>query len=128
MSTQAPATSSARVWTIAGLLVGAVGLIVQKVGGMEMPVVPPGLIFLVVAAGLMLNTKWRWAPIVAVLAGVAELAGFFGSGAASWLTRSDEFVGMAGTWIRLIGIATAAVAGALAIKAAYSKSAKAVHA
>lgn len=117
--------TQARVWTIAGLLVGAVGLLVQKLGGMEMPVVPPGLIFLVVAAGLMLNVKWRWAPIVAVLAGVAELAGFFGSGASAWLFKTEEVTGMAGTWIRLIGIATATVAGALTIKAAYSKSPRA---
>ncbi|MCT2585423.1 hypothetical protein [Actinophytocola gossypii] len=128
MSTQAPATSPVRVWTIAGLLVGAVGLVLQKLGGITMPVVPPGLIILVVAAGLMLNPKWRWATIVAVLAGLAELGGFFGSNAASWLTRSDEIVAMGGSWVRLIGITTATVAGALAIRAAYSKSAKAVHA
>jgi len=32
-----------RTWTVAGLLGGAIGLVVQQVGGMDMPVVPPGM-------------------------------------------------------------------------------------
>ncbi|HEY0454675.1 hypothetical protein [Actinophytocola sp.] len=127
MSTQAPATSSARVWTIAGLLVGAVGLIVQKLAGMTMPAVPPGLVFVVVAAALML-TKLRWAGFVAILAGLAEIAGFFGSGSATWLTKFDELGKMAGSWLRIVGVITAVVAGVLAVKAAYSKQSQAATA
>lgn len=54
--------------------------------------------------------------------GAAELAGFFGSGAYSWLLKSAEPVGMAGTWLRLIGISLAVIAGVLALKAAYRRS------
>lgn len=113
-------SSSARVWTVVGLLVGAIGLIAQKIAGVTMPAVPPGLIFLIVAAGLMLNPRWKWAAIIAVLAGLAEVAGFFGSGGVSNLTA--EFGVLASSWIRLLGIVTAVVAGALATKAAYRKA------
>jgi hypothetical protein len=111
-----------RTWTVAGLLGGAIGLVVQQVGGMDMPVVPPGMVLLVVAACLMLIKRLRWAPIVAVLAGAAELAGFFGSGAYSWLVKSGEPVGMTGTWLRLVGVSVAVIAGVLAAKAAYRRS------
>ncbi|MPZ83046.1 MAG: hypothetical protein GEV28_22700 [Actinophytocola sp.] len=127
MGTQAPATSSARVWTIAGLLVGAVGLVLQKLGGITMPAVPPGLIFVLVAAAQMV-TKLRWAGIVAILAGAAEIAGFFGSGSASYLTKFDELGATAGSWLRIVGVITAVVAGILAVKAAYSKQSRAVTA
>ena len=119
MGTHAPATSPARIATIAGLLVGAGGLLVQKLGGMTMPAVPPGMIILIVAAGLLLNPRWRWAGFVAILAGLAELAGFFGSGAAEWLLRPDELGVFAGSWLRVAGVATAVVAGVLAVRAAY---------
>lgn len=127
MSTEAP-SSSARVWTIVGLLVGAVGLIGQKLAGVTMPAVPPGLIFLIVAAALMLNPKWKWAAIVAVLAGLAEVAGFFGSGSAPKLGDFGDFAVAVSSWVRLIGIVIAVVAGALAVKAAYRKSATPVNA
>lgn len=126
-STQAPATSSARVWTIAGLLVGAVGLVVQKLGGMTMPAVPPGLVFVLVAAALMV-TRLRWAGIIAILAGGAEIAGFFGSGSAAHLTSFDELVAAAGSWLRILGVVTAVVAGILAVKAAYGKQSRTVTA
>jgi hypothetical protein len=111
---------NARVWTIIGLLTGAAGLVIQQVGGVAMPAVPPGLIFLVVAAGLMANARWRWAGIAAILAAGAEIAGFFGSGNAARLTELDQFGAFAGSWIRLVGVVVALVAGAVATKVAYS--------
>jgi hypothetical protein len=110
---------SARVWTIAGLLTGAAGLVLQQAGGVVMPTVPPGLIFLVVAAGLMAVKRWKWAAIAAILAAGAEIAGFFGSGNAARLTGLDQFGAFTGSWIRLAGIVVALIAGVAATRAAY---------
>jgi hypothetical protein len=114
---------NARVWTIAALLTGAAGLVLQKFGGVTMPAVPPGLVFLVIAAALMANARWKWAGIAAILAGGAEIAGFFGSGNAARLVELDQFGAFAGSWIRLAGVVVAVVAGALATKIAYTRAA-----
>jgi hypothetical protein len=50
-----------------GLLVGAAGIVLQIVGGIDFPVVPPGLVILVVAAGLVAFARWRWVPFIAVV-------------------------------------------------------------
>lgn len=114
-------SSTARVVTIVGLLLGAIGIGLQKMAGIAMPVVPPGLVILLVAAVLMLRPQWKWAAIVGLLAGLAEVAGFVGSGGARRLGSTDPFGAFASSWVRLIGIVLAVVFGALAIKAAYSK-------
>ncbi|MET0133824.1 MAG: hypothetical protein ABW215_09545 [Kibdelosporangium sp.] len=114
-------TTKARMWTIAGLLTGAAGLAIQKISGVAMPVVPPGSVFLVVAAALLANRNRRWAPIVAILAGAAEIAGFFASGNASRLTMVAEPGAFAGSWVRLAGVVVAVVAGAVAARVGYPR-------
>jgi hypothetical protein len=108
--------TTARITTITGLLVAAVGIVILYVAGVAMPVVPPGLVILLVAAALM--AKWRWATLVGVVAALAEAAGFVGSGSLASLT-ADSFAVAAGTWIRLIGIVVALVAGILATTPRY---------
>jgi hypothetical protein len=108
---------SARALTIAGLLAGAAGIAAQKVAGVAMPPVPPGLVLLLVAAALMANPRWRWAAVVGVLAGLAEVAGFFGSGSAPRLLDLDELGIAASSWLRIVGVAVAVVAGVVALTA-----------
>jgi hypothetical protein len=52
----------------AGLLVAAVGIVVQIAGGANYPVVPPGLIIVLVAAAITWFAPWRWAGFVALAA------------------------------------------------------------
>ncbi|MFI0412344.1 hypothetical protein [Actinomadura sp. 3N508] len=92
--------------TVAGLVTGAAGLLIQKVAGVEMPVVPPGMIILLVVAALMAATRWRWTPILAVLAALAEVAGFVGS-----LADAGAFGEYAGALVRGAGVTVALVAG-----------------
>ncbi|TDD40185.1 hypothetical protein E1287_01310 [Actinomadura sp. KC06] len=96
----------AELITVTGLVTGAAGLLIQKVAGVEMPVVPPGMIILLVVAALMAATRWRWTPVLAVLAALAEVAGFVGS-----LADADAFGEFAGASVRGAGITVALVAG-----------------
>jgi hypothetical protein len=105
--------SPARIATVAGLIAGAAGIAILKVSGVDMPAVPPGLIIMLVVAALMALTRWRWAPILGVVAALSEIAGFFASGSAPHL--ADPALGvLTGTWVRLLGVLTAALAGAVA--------------
>ena len=46
--------------TVAGLVVAAAGIVIQIASGAEYPTIPPGLIILLAAAGLVaLATRWR---------------------------------------------------------------------
>lgn len=102
---------TARTATIAGLLTGAAGLVILMIAGAEMPAVPPGLILLVIAAVLVATVRRRWTAIVAVLIGVAELAGQFASGSGADLVDPSPFGLFAGGWVRLIGSVVAVAAG-----------------
>jgi hypothetical protein len=47
-----------------GLVVAALGIVIQIVGGIDYPAVPAGLVMLVVAAGLVASARWSWMPFV----------------------------------------------------------------
>jgi hypothetical protein len=100
--------------TVTGLVAGAAGLLIQKVAGVDMPPVPPGLIILVVIAVLITVTRWRWTPVLAVLAALAEMPGFAGSAA-----DADGFGELAGASVRGIGVTVALIAGIVATVVAY---------
>lgn len=108
--------------TLAGLLITAAGIAILYVSGGEMPVVPPGFVMLLIAAGLVAWGPWRWTPIAGIVAALAEAGGFFGSGSASNLFDLDPFGIFAGTWVRLVGIVLALVYSIVATKLAFSKS------
>lgn len=109
--------SPARAATTAGLLAGAVGIVVSRIGGADMPLVPPGLVLLVVAAALVAGTRWRWAALFGALVASAEVLGFVLSGAAAGLLALDEPLRFTGAWTRGIGIVVALVAGIVAFRA-----------
>ncbi len=88
-------SSSSKV-TVAPLLVAAAGFVIQIVSGVDVPTVPPGLVILLVAAGLIAFVPWRWIPVLGVPVGLFFLIGFFGSGAVGNLldpSRLGVFVG-----------------------------------
>jgi hypothetical protein len=103
--------SGARVTTVIGLLAGAVGIVILRLAGTPMPLVPPGLVLLIAAALLVALQRWRWAPAVGALVGLAEIIGFVASGSWIGLANIDQIWILVGTWIRGLGIVTAVLAG-----------------
>ncbi|TDC98423.1 hypothetical protein [Actinomadura sp. 7K507] len=100
--------------TVSGLVTGAAGLVIQKVAGVEMPPVPPGLIILTLVAVLIAATPWRWPLVLAVLAALAEMPGTAGSA-----VDADTIGEVAGASVRGIGAVAAFVAGIVAATVAY---------
>ena len=87
--------------TVAGLVAAAAGIAIQVLSGVdEYPTIPPGLVILLVVAGLIiLGARWRWTPLLGV-----AVAGFILFGA---------FV-TPGTAIQMLGLCVALLAGIVA--------------
>lgn len=100
--------------TVAALLVAAAGIVIQIVSEVDFPTVPPGLIILLVAAGLVAFGSWRWTPVVGAFVGLWLLIGFFLSGEASRLLDLSQLGGFAGLWVQLLAVIVAVVAGIFA--------------
>lgn len=114
MTTRPP--SPARRTMMLGLIAAAAGIVILKVAGVAMPVVPPALVLLVVAAVLVATVNRRWAVIVALLVALSEAIGFAVSGSASGLVDTGALAVLTGTWVRLVGTVIAVVAGAQALR------------
>jgi hypothetical protein len=113
-------------WSLVGLLVGVVGLVVQAIadpgkfteaqgafGGIPFP---PGILF-ILAAGLLTvaTSRWRWHPVFAVLTGVwivgvGALAGFLLPN----LTSANPGT-VVGNVVMSVGLTGAAVLGVIAM-------------
>lgn len=104
----------ARWATVGGLVTGALGVLVLRFSGQPMPPIPPGLVLLVGAVVLVSAVDRRWAPAVAVLVAAAEIAGFVLAGGLADLVGAGFAPVVAGSWLRGVGIAVAAVAGTVA--------------
>jgi hypothetical protein len=105
--------SAAGKLNVAGLVAAAAGIVIQIASGADYPTVPPGLIILLAAAGLVaLGARWRWTTIVGVVVPTFLLAG----GAIAQQAR-DQLgdpgrVGVfVGTVVQLLAMAVALVAG-----------------
>ena len=128
----------ARSVLVAGLVTAAVGVIVLILVGVPgFPLIPPGPIILLVAAGLVAFLPWRWAPVLGLLAalyssipgrppsrhhsapplGLGAL-GTYGAVTAGYtaamLSTPSEVGPFAGSLIQVVGLAIALVAGLLA--------------
>ena len=100
----------------AALAVAAVGIIIQIIGGVNYPAVPPGLIILLAAAALVAFLPWRWAPVFGVLAGAFMVIGAIAAANARYdLTHPGHPGAFIGTWIQLIAVVVAMVAGVRAL-------------
>jgi hypothetical protein len=100
----------------AALTVAAVGIIIQIIGGVNYPAVPPGLIILLAAAALVAFLPWRWAPVIGVLAGAFMVIGAIAAANARYdLTHPGHPGAFIGTWIQLIAVVVAVVTGVRAL-------------
>jgi hypothetical protein len=106
-----------RTAQVAGLIVAAVGVIIMILVGVPgIPLIPPGPIILLAAAGVVAWLRWRWSPAVGLLAAL-----FLGVGAAIAPTTraimaAPSAIGpFVGSTVELAGLVVAIVAGAVAV-------------
>lgn len=105
------------------LLVAAGGIVIQIISGAEYPVVPPGIVILLVAAGFVWFGPWRWSPIVGVIAALSQLVGLFAAGQAHRLVDPDPLGDSIGLWIQLLAVSAAVVTGVAAVVRHYRRGA-----
>jgi hypothetical protein len=128
--------SGERTVTVVGLVAGAAGIAILWASGVEFPVaIPPGLVILLVGALFVGLAPWRWAPGVGAFLGSFVTLGFLISGGLPNLVGGDgnTFFGtpnpigrdtlgtIIGTWIQMIGVLTALIAGVIAARNNYRK-------
>jgi uncharacterized membrane protein len=113
--------SPAASLTVAGLGVAAAGIVIQIASGANHPTIPPGLIILLAAAGLVaLATRWRWTTIVAVIVSLFLLVGGVLAPQAREQLSDPTQVGIfIGTLIQLLALVVALVAGVAATRQRY---------
>src|SRR5437588_2948248 len=81
----------ARTALVAGLVLAAAGVFTQFLTGVPgFPPVPPGPIILVVAAAVVALARWRWAPVVGLLAALFLTIGMLAAGTGGRLTRPEQ--------------------------------------
>jgi hypothetical protein len=118
--------SGPRAATVAGLVVGAVGIAILWASGVEFPIYPPpGIIILLAGAIFVGLTSWPWAPAVGAFLGLFITVGFVASGGPPSLLGQDGTGVAIGTWIQMAGVLTALVAGVIATRANYREQAQA---
>jgi hypothetical protein len=105
---------SASKLTVAALLVAAGGFVIQIVSGVDVPTIPPGLVIMLVAAGLVAFLPWRWIPVVGTAVGLFLFVGFFASGAVGNLLDLSRLGVCIGAWIQFLAVIVTAVAGIVA--------------
>jgi hypothetical protein len=114
MKDKLPLSPAGKLMVI-GLVTAAAGVIIQIASGHHYPKVPPVFFILLIPAGLLVFGRWRWTPIIVVLAGLFLVMGLFGSGAYVRLFTTANFGDFAGLWIQTIADVIAAMAGIVAI-------------
>jgi hypothetical protein len=100
--------------TVVSLVVAAVGVVIQIVSGADYPRVPPVFFILLIPAGLIAFGRWRWTPVLAVLAGLFLTFGFFASGESPRLFDPSRLGDSVGLWVQMLAVIVAAVAGGIA--------------
>jgi hypothetical protein len=117
--------SRPRMATVTGLVVGALGIAILWAAGVEFPFYPPpGLVILLAGAIFVGLALWPWAPAVGAFLGLFVTVGFVISGSPPNLLGRDGTSVLIGTWIQMVGVVTALVAGVIATRANYRKQAQ----
>lgn len=117
--------SGASRTVVLSLVVAAVGVLTMALSGVDFTTtVPPGLIILLLPAGLVAFGRWRWTPIIATLAGLFIVVGYFPSGSAGALLDLTRFGPFLGLWLQLAASLVAVVAGVVACIQNYQRAPK----
>lgn len=121
--------SGARVATVLGLVVGAVGIAILWASGVEFPfAIPPGLVILLTGAVFVALASRPWAPAVGAFLGLFVTVGFLisATGLTNLFGRDGTTVAI-GQGIQLAGVLTALIAGVMATRGNYRRAAQARH-
>jgi len=101
--------------TVAALLVAAAGFVLQIVSGVDVPTVPPGLVIMLVVAGLVAFLPWRWIPAVGAAVGLFLLVGIFARGAVGSLLEPSRLGVFIGAWVQFLAVIVAVGAWIVAV-------------
>ena len=92
----------------AGLILAAIGIVLQIAGGADYPVVPPGLIILVVAALLALFAPWGWAVLLAAVATLfLSVGGVIAPNLREQISDPGAFLTFLGSLVQAAGLVVA---------------------
>jgi hypothetical protein len=120
--------SGPRAATVVGLVAGAVGIAVLWASGVEFPIYPPpGIVILLAGAIFVSLASWPWAPAVGAFLGLFVTVGFLVSGGPPNLVGREGASVAIGSWIQMVGVLTALVAGVMATRANNRDQAQARH-
>ena len=114
-----PRLSPAARLNALGLLVAAAGIMIQYVSGVDYPAIPPGPIILLAAAAVVAFGRWRWSPVVGLVAALflsigGAIATIAGNGFSETLGDPGAVGGFAGAMVQIAGLAIALAAGLVA--------------
>jgi hypothetical protein len=106
-----------QVITVVGLLAGAAGIAGLWASGIVFPFYPPpGLLILTAGAILVAVMRFRWVPLLGTALGLFMVIGFLLSdGGIGNLTGAAGIGASISTVVQMVGVITAAVAGAAAV-------------
>ena len=104
-----------RALTALALLTAAVGIVVQILGGHDYPVVPPGIVILLAAAGIVWFVPWRGAPVAAILAALFLIVGLFAADQTTRLIEVETALDTLGLWIQMVAVVVALVTAVIAL-------------
>jgi hypothetical protein len=106
--------------TILGLLVAAAGIsTLFLTNSVAVPPIPIGPILLVLAAVLVAFGPWRWTPAIGVALSLTILVGGIISGIVDHLSNPAQVGGFIGSWLNVLGLITAIIAGTLTTVQSY---------
>jgi peptidoglycan/LPS O-acetylase OafA/YrhL len=105
----------ARALTTIALVVASIAFVVQIAAGVtDTPTIPPGLIAIVVAAGLVAFVPARRAPLAGPIAGLFNLVAFVATGATDRLFDVNPESAFVAVWCMVVALLVASVVGMLA--------------
>ena len=107
--------TTAGMLIVGGLITATIGVVIQIISGAPYPKVPPVFFIQLIPAGLVIFGKWRWTPIVVIVAGLFLTVGLFPSGAYIRLANFHNPGDSVGLWIQIIGILAALFTGIAAM-------------
>lgn len=113
MIARSPRPSAGKV-TVGALLVAAAAFVLQMVAGVtDTPTVPPGLVAILLAAGLIAFAPGRAVPLAAPAAGLLNLI-VFAFKAADRLVEPSPAGGLIGAWAMVLALVVATLGGVIA--------------
>jgi hypothetical protein len=106
---------TARAWTVIALVVGGIGFVIQMIAGVtDTPTIPPGLVVILAAAGLVALLPGPSVTLAGPAAGLFNLIAMFVVGAADRLLDVSPVSAFVGAWLMFVGLILATVVGTVA--------------